>query len=267
MKTVFITGASTGIGLACAEYFHQQGWRVVATMRDPSRCDSRLKLPNVLVLPLDVTEMLSIENAVKEAFLTCGHIDAVINNAGYGLIGAFETFSDAQMRRQMDTNFFGILNVTKAFLPHFREQRHGCFVNITSVAGRVGFPWFSLYCASKFAVEGFTEALRFELEPFNIKVKLVEPGPVRTDFNSRSAENVSAENHPAYRDEVSSGARQFAHVIERGTSSAKIAEVIYRAATCPQEKFRFAGDVRAAIILLLRKLLPDAILYRLIKRS
>jgi NADP-dependent 3-hydroxy acid dehydrogenase YdfG len=185
-KTVLITGASTGIGKATAQLFQQQGWNVVATMRSPEKSPELSDLPNVLCLPLDVTKADTIQAAIDRAIAEFGTIDVLINNAGYALIGAFEACDMADIRGQFETNVFGLMEVTRAILPHFRLRQQGILVNVASMGGRVAFPIYSPYHATKWAVDGFSESLQYELRQFNIKVKIIEPGAIKTDFYSRS---------------------------------------------------------------------------------
>jgi NAD(P)-dependent dehydrogenase (short-subunit alcohol dehydrogenase family) len=186
-KTVLITGASSGIGLATARLFFERGWNVAATMRSPEHSElacapqDRIKL-----FRLDVTDKASVEAAVKEVMAAFGRIDVLVNNAGYGLIGLFEEMSEEQVRRQIDTNVLGVMNVTRAVLPHMRAQKSGRIVNVASVAGRLSLPLYTLYCASKWAVEGFSEALAFEVAQHGIQVKIIEPGAIKSEFFGRS---------------------------------------------------------------------------------
>lgn len=183
-KTVFITGSSSGIGRATAEIFSSRGWNVAATMRNPEKEEALGELPNVKLFPLDVLDNESVKNTIKEIVQVFGKIDVLVNNAGYAAIGPFEAAEEDQILRQFGTNVFGMMRVTKGILPHFRNHGGGMIINISSVAGRTSFPLFSLYNSTKWAVEGFTEALRYELRQFNIRVKLIEPGAIKTDFYS-----------------------------------------------------------------------------------
>lgn len=171
MKTVLITGCSSGYGLETARYFHEQGWRVVATMRTPNASVLPIS-ERIDVIPLDVTDPSSIAAAVAQA----GSIDAVVNNAGIGLLGAFEATPMSTVRELFETNTFGVMAMTQAFLPHFRAQRSGVVVNVTSSATLAPMPLVAPYTASKMAIEGFTASLALELDAFSVRVKLVEPG-------------------------------------------------------------------------------------------
>lgn len=187
-KTWFITGCSSGFGYELAQILLEAGHRVVVTARniETVRPFERRFAERALCLALDVTSSEQITAAVTQAIRHFGGIDVLVNNAGYGLIGAVEESTDAEARALFDTNFFGLLDVTRALLPHFREKKRGHIINLSSVAGLVGSAGFGLYNASKFAIEGLSEALSLELKPLGIAVTLVEPGPFRTAFLGRS---------------------------------------------------------------------------------
>ena len=184
----FITGASSGFGRYLAEYLVSLDAKVVATSRKIEGVeDLAMKYPgNVVALHLDVTEQHSIDKAMADAVARVGHIDVLVNNAGYGVAGAVEEVREAEYMPMFDTNLFGLINVTKAWLPQFRERRSGTIVNFSSIGGLIGSPGWGYYNATKFAVEGISQALAAELEPFGVHVMVVEPGPFRTDFLGRS---------------------------------------------------------------------------------
>jgi NAD(P)-dependent dehydrogenase (short-subunit alcohol dehydrogenase family) len=184
-KVWFITGSSTGFGRELAEEALAQGHRVVATARRPEVLQELTEeYPETArTVRLDVTQPEEVRAAISEALREFGRIDVVVNNAGYGAIGALEEYSDEQLRRQFETNFFGAVDVTRAALPVLRAQRSGHIINISSVGGFVSFPSGGLYCASKFALEAVSEALAAEVEAHGIKVTIVEPGAFRTAFN------------------------------------------------------------------------------------
>jgi len=186
-QTVLITGTSSGFGEATTKLFSERGWNVVATMRNPEANGTLQSGDKLLVARLDVEDPGSIETAITAGIERFGRIDTVVNNAGYGLFAIFEGASPEAVKQQFDVNLFGVMDVTRAILPHFRANRQGTIINVTSGAGVIGFPMASLYSASKFAIEGFTEALGYELYGLGIKVKLVEPGGAPgTGFMKRS---------------------------------------------------------------------------------
>lgn len=237
-KTIFITGASSGLGKASAKLFQRNGWKVIATMRKPENEVELSQLENISLLPLDVTNVEQINHTVNE--LIKNHsIDVVLNNAGYGLIGPLEAFSDEQITKQIDTNLLGVLRVTKAFTSHFREKRNGVFINITSSFGLVGFPTCSVYSATKFAVDGFSESLAHELDQFNIQVKVVAPGGIKTDFVTRSMDGA---NHDAYKELIAKVSEGYsAEQIENYAKAEDIAQVIFDAATDGKDQFRYVA--------------------------
>lgn len=241
MKTILITGSSSGIGKATARYFAERGWNVIATMRSPEKETELDKLENVLVTRLDVEQQETIQEAMKLGVERFGKIDVLLNNAGYGVMGIFEAASDKQIREQFEVNVFGLMSVIKTFLPHFRANKSGLIINISSVIGKIGFPAFSLYVATKFAVEGYTESLSYELASQNIGVKLVEPGVVKTDFFGRSLDFLSIESLPDYQEYFDSTQPGIQATLDSEATSTPelIAEMIYLAATDGTNKLRY----------------------------
>ncbi|MDQ0394863.1 oxidoreductase [Labrys monachus] len=209
-KTWFITGSSSGFGRAFADHALARGDTVVATARRASAlADLAEAAPErLLALALDVTRPADAEDALAAAVARFGRIDILVNNAGYGVVGAFEETPDAELRALMETNFFGAMNVTRAALPILRGQRSGAIVNISSLGGQLSFAGFSAYSATKFALEGVSEALALEVAPFGIKVLIVEPGQFRTNLAGPSMRHMPVID--AYRDVVG-GTRAFAH--------------------------------------------------------
>jgi NAD(P)-dependent dehydrogenase (short-subunit alcohol dehydrogenase family) len=199
---VLVTGASSGIGRATVSACAARGWSVAATMRQPDAAGDLAALPGVVVLSLDVTSADSVESAVATTVATFGRLDVVVNNAGYAIDGVFEGADDATIRRQFETNVFGLMRVTRAAIPVMRRQQGGTIVQVASMGGRVTFPLYSVYHGTKWAVEGFSESLAFELRPFGIRMRLVEPGAIRTDFYGRSREPIGAPIGAGYDDLV-----------------------------------------------------------------
>ena len=179
----FVTGASKGLGAAITKEALDNGYKVVAAARNPGAARKALgDCPNLFCVKLDLLDEQSIQNAVQEAMGKFGRIDVLVNNAGYGLLGYFEEFSDTLIRRQMETNVFGLMSLCRTVLPGMRKQHSGWIVNFSSTSGIKSVEGGAVYSASKFAVEGFTEGLSIELKPFGIKCLIVEPGAFRTDF-------------------------------------------------------------------------------------
>lgn len=202
-KTWFITGASRGLGLEITKAVLAAGNKVVATVRSkPEVIASELNNDNLYVISLDVTDEIQVGEAVKQAVAKFGKIDVLVNNAGFGLLGAIEEATDADIRHMYDTNVFGVLNVLRHMLPILRKQRSGHIINITSVGGLTGSAGWGLYNSTKFAVEGISEALSKELAPLNIFVTAVEPGYFRTNFLDNSSLNTIPNSIDDYRDTV-----------------------------------------------------------------
>jgi NAD(P)-dependent dehydrogenase (short-subunit alcohol dehydrogenase family) len=257
MKTVLITGSSSGIGRATVKYFAARGWQVAATMRTPAKETELGQLPNVKLFPLDVLDEASIAQAVADTIRTFGSLDVVVNNAGYGAVGAFEAASPEQVKRQFDTNVFGVMNVVRAVLPHFRQQRRGQVINVASMGGRITFPLYSLYHGTKWAVEGFSEALQFEVEQFGIRVKIIEPGAIKTDFYDRSMDLFKKEGLNDYDNYQ---ALTFPNMQQAGADAPGpevVARTIFRAATDGSRKLRYPVGSNAPLLLFLRRLLGD----------
>ena len=254
-KTIFITGASSGLGKATAKLFAEQGWNVIATMRKPENETELNTIENITLLPLDVTNTEQIKLTTNEA-LALGEIDVVFNNAGYGLGGVFESTSDEQLTRQINTNLLGVMRVTQAFIPHFREKKSGLFISTTSIGGLMSFPFFSVYHASKWALEGWSESLAFELGSHGIQVKTVSPGGILTDFAGRS---LDMSMHEAYAADL----QKLTNVMmdperQKTYSTAKqIADVIFEAATDGQSKLRYVAGEDAKAMYAQRKEVGD----------
>lgn len=257
MPTILITGASSGIGKATALRFHAEGWNVIATMRDPATSDFA-ELDNVLVTRLDVTDPASIIAAVTAGIDRFGAIDVLLNNAGYGAYGPLEAFSTDRIRRQFDTNVIGLLEVTKAVLPHMRTRRSGAIVNISSIGGQVTFPLGTLYHGTKFAVEGLSEALHYELEPLGIRVRIVEPGMIQTDFGGRSFDFAMDDGLTDYAPTAEAMGRLFGKLASNPSSPEVVADVIWRAANASDDRLRFRAGADAVDLLDRRKQQDDA---------
>lgn len=238
-KTIFITGASAGLGKATAKLFQSRGWNVIATMRNPEKETDLTQLANVTLLPLDVTNSEQIKSTVAKA-ISLHLVDVVFNNAGYGLMGAMEALSDEQILREFNTNLLGVLFVTKAFIPHFREKKSGLFISTTSIGGIIGFPLHSIYHATKFALEGWSEGMSFELGLHNIGIKTVAPGGIITDFTGRSLDRAS---HPEYLDLENKLFSTIDAMMQSASTAEQIAEVVYQAATDGKDQIRYmAGE-------------------------
>lgn len=257
-NTIFITGASSGIGRATAKHFHTQGWNVVATMRAPERETELTALDRVLVTRLDVQDTGSIDAAVAAGLSRFGRIDALLNNAGYGAYGPLEATSLEKIRRQFDVNVVGLLATTKALLPHFRANRGGTIVNISSMGGRITFPLGTLYHGSKFAVEGLSEALHYELGPIGVRVKIIEPGAIKTEFAGRSFDFSNEPALPEYQPLVQSLFGALGPMMANAAAPELVAEAIFRAVTDGTSQLRYEVGPDAVQLLAGRRAADDA---------
>lgn len=257
-KTIFITGASSGIGKATVKFFHDKSWNVIATMRSPEK-EAELKgLDNVLVTALDVTKADTITEAVSAGIERFGQIDVLLNNAGYGAYGPLEAFSMDKIERQFDTNVIGLLATTKALLPHFRANKSGTIVNISSIGGQMTFPLGTLYHGTKFAVEGLSESLHYELSPFGVKVKIVEPGMIKTDFGGRSFDFTNDESMTEYQETIGKLFAAFGASGEVASEPEVVSEVIWQSVTDGTDTLRYQAGADAVALLDKRKSEDDA---------
>ena len=244
MKTVLITGCSSGYGLETARHFHAQGWNVVATMRTP-REDVLPRSDRLRVVALDVTKPERIAAALK----ACGPIDVLVNNAGIGLFGAFEATPMATVRDVFETNTFGVMAMTQAVLPQLRARRSGVVVNVTSSATLAPMPMVAVYTASKMAIEGFTGSLALELEAFNVRVKLVEPGyGPTTRFTSNTGprmEGLIPEAYAPFAQRIFASLAQGPAAV---TTESDVAEVVWRAANDASGQLRFPAGADAVAL-------------------
>lgn len=252
-QTILITGASSGIGKETAKLFQSKGWNVIATMRNPEQETVLNKLEHVLVTKLDVLDLDSIRQAVNEGIQKFGSIEVLLNNAGYGAYGPLESFPREKILRQFNTNVIGLLDVTRAVLPHFRENRKGIIINVSSMGGKITFPLGSLYHGTKFAVEGISESLRYEVEQFGGSVKIIEPGAIATDFAGRSFDFHNDEKLGAYQNIVTKIMSAFPQMIKNASPTSIVSKVIYEAATDGKSKLRYMAGKDAKLYGLLNK--------------
>ena len=256
-QTILITGASTGIGKSTALLFADNGWNVVATMRTPENGAELATRDNVHVTRLDVTDETSIKAAVVESIETFGRIDVLLNNAGYGAYGPLEAFPMENVRRQFDTNVIGLIATTKAVLPHMRANGSGTIVNVSSIGGQMTFPLGALYHGSKFAVEGISEAMSYELKAAGIKTKIIEPGGVKTDFGGRSFDFTNDESMTEYQPVVQALFKAFEGAMTASEPEV-VAECIWTAVTDGTDQLRYHATPDAVSLLTARKDQDDA---------
>ncbi|MBO0793143.1 MAG: SDR family oxidoreductase [Ktedonobacteraceae bacterium] len=251
-QTVLITGSSSGIGQATAQLFVERGWNVVATARNPEAV-TRSASGTLLALPLDVTDEASIAAAVAATMTRFGSIDVLVNNAGYGLFGPLEGTSAEQLEAQFRTNVFGVAAMIRQVVPFMRQRHDGTIITISSTGGRVASPFAAAYHASKYALEGLCESLRFELRPQGIRVKLVEPGHVKTGF----ARALTWATHDAYEPHLSNWRAQVIQSDDHAPGCEGVARVIFNAAT--DQSWRLRYPAQAGSILALHAALPDTL--------
>lgn len=267
-KTVLITGASSGFGFETAKFFQKNNWNVIATMRTPQNDLGLAAFPNVLVTKLDVADKLSVTKAVENGIDKFGSIDVLVNNAGYGSLGILEAASDEEIKKQFEVNVFGLIDVTKAVLPIMRSRKSGLIINISSVGGRITFPYFSLYHATKFAVEGLTEALQYELNSLGIKVKLIEPGGYKTNFAGSSMSFYGIDTYKDYQE----GFDQFTKTVMQSSdiqnkNIIEVAEKIYEAANDNIDQLRYPVGSSAIHLLEAREKMDDVAFKQMIAKQ
>jgi Short-chain alcohol dehydrogenase of unknown specificity len=255
-KTIFITGASTGIGKETALYFASKGWNVAATMRTPEKEQTLKSIPNVKTFHLDVMDEESIHQAITDTIAAFNSIDVVYNNAGYALVGAFEAMSNENIKRQLETNIIGVMNVTRAILPHFRAKKGGTIINTTSMGGLLTFPLYSVYHATKWALEGFMESLQFELRQFNIKVKNVEPGVIKTDFYDRSLDFATKPGLTTYDSYVSIANKNMLKESNNAPGPLVVAKKVFKAANDGSYRLRYPVGGNGPLLIFIRWMLP-----------
>ena len=252
-KTVMITGASSGIGRAAAELMARSGWQVAATSRDTAALSVLTSTPGVAAFRLDVTDEAGIDQSVAAVLERFGGIDVLVNNAGFGQFGPLEGTTPDQIELQFRTNLFGALSLIRRVMPSMRERGGGTIINVSSIGGRVAAPFASLYHATKFAMEGFSEAFRYEASLHNVRVKLIEPGHFKTGFIGRSLRLAS---HPSYETPLRNYMEWVHHEDRKAPGPEPVAHAILRAAEDPSARLRY--PVHGAVTLALSRLMPDS---------
>ncbi len=262
-KVALITGCSSGIGYETALTLARNGFCTYAGVRNTKNSDTlekkiaKEKL-DLNILQLDVNDKSSIENAVNRIKTEEKRIDVLINNAGYGLVGFFEELRLDEIRNQFETNFFGVLTVTKKVIPLMREQKSGTIINISSGAGQVGFPGISAYVSTKFAIEGFSESLMYELFPFGIRVIIIEPGVIKTNFfHNCIVPEKSSKKSSSYSNSLKKIQKNIELMQEHATHPIEVAKVILQALKTDEPKQRYVVGNDAAMILEAKKSLSD----------
>jgi short-subunit dehydrogenase len=262
-QVVLITGCSSGIGYETALMLARNGFHTFATMRNTKKSDSleeiiKKERLDLIIRELDVNDDTSIENTINCIKREANRIDVLINNAGYGLVGFFEDLTLDEIRNQFETNFFGVLNITKKIIPIMRLQKSGIIINVSSGAGQVGFPGISAYVSTKFAIEGFSESLMYELFPYGIKVVIIEPGVIKTDFfrNCIVSEHSMKKSSP-YSRSLGKFQKNVELMQEHATSPIDVAKVILQVLGNNEPKQRYIVGNDVAMILEAKKNLSD----------
>ncbi len=235
MKTIFITGASAGLGKATAKLFQSKGWQVIATMRSPEKETELSQLPNITLLPLDVTNTAQIRETVQKA-ISKATLMWYSTMPAIGLIGPLESYSEEQVRSQFETNFFGVIWVTQAFIPYFKQRKQGLFITTTSLCGLVTYPLCSIYNASKWGLEGWSESMSYELAQYGIGIKTVAPGGIKSNYMNV----MQVAQHEAYDPLMQRMTEGFTDgTLMEFTEAENIAAVVYQAATDQQDKLTY----------------------------
>lgn len=267
-KSILITGCSSGIGRMTAKYFNEKGWNVAATVRKFSDEDKELTDLGMLVTELDVTKEDTIQKAVAETVEKFDKVDVLLNNAGYGSYGILEATPEKAIRMQFDVNVIGTLMVSKNVIPYMRKAGEGTIINISSMGGKITFPLGTLYHGSKFAVEGMSEALSYELEPIGLKVKMIEPGMINTNFEETTMKNLAVDpsqtEYALFLEKVMAGMKN------AGSNSSEpilVAEKIYEAATDGKNQLRYIAGPDAEQIIAARKQMDDDSYMAMMKQN
>jgi NAD(P)-dependent dehydrogenase (short-subunit alcohol dehydrogenase family) len=272
-KVAVVTGSSSGIGFETSLTLARSGFLTYATMRNLGKgatiksVAAKEGLP-IRVVQLNVTEGRSINDAIHSIKSDVDKIDVLVNNAGYGLNGAFEDLAMEEIKAQYETNLFGVIRVTQAVLPIMRKQKSGIIVNISSGAGRFGYPGGSAYVSTKFAIEGLSESMAYELEPFGIRVVLVEPGVIKTNFvNSIVAAKKSQDPNSPYAQLMQNVATSFQHMIEGGSSTDVVAKVVLKAVTSENPTLRYLAGKDVETWIKGKKSMSDEEFYKMMKEN
>lgn len=273
-RIALITGTSSGFGLLTAIQLAGQGYKVIATMRDLGRkgelerqADQAGLLQQIHFLTMDVTDHASIEAVINSVQDTFGRIDVLVNNAGFAIGGFIEEITMEEWRRQMETNFFGVVAVTRAVLPIMRKQRSGMIINMGSISGLSGFPGYAPYAASKFAIEGFSESLRHEMSPFGIRVVLIEPGSFRTPIWGKGMEQIRLNEDSPYKERLAAVLRYSKHTAENAPDPQQVAALIGRITKMRAPRLRYPIGKGTRTLIIGKTLLPWKWLERIIAKE
>ena len=268
-----VTGSSSGIGLATSIALARNGYLTYATMRNLAKRDSIQSIAEKQHLPirtvqLDVTDENSVKNAIQSILSEAGRIDVLVNNAGYGLTGAFEDIEIDEIKALYETNLFGVIRVTQAVLPTMRKQRSGRIINISSGAGRIGYPGGSAYVSSKFALEGLSESMAYEIEQFGIRTVLVEPGFVKTNFGENIAKKAQDPNSPYSQMMIQMKSSSYRRrMVENASDADLVASVIIEAVTAKEPNLRYLAGEDVQQLVATKKNMSDEEFQKMIRQG
>ena len=270
-KVAIVTGSATGIGHEIATHLARNGFRTYASMRNLQKANGITEMAKNENLPLtpiqlDVTDNISITKAIDTVINESGRIDVLVNNAGYGLVGSIEDMSVEELKAQYETNVFGVFRVTKAVLPHMRKQHSGSIINISSIAGRIALPLYSAYVSTKFAIEGLSESMAYELEPFGIKVVIIEPGAIKTNFRREQAAKGSSEDSP-YSSMMQSPSNAIEKMLKHRLYPEEVAKTVIQAIENPKPKLRYIVGKDAEELIELRRTSTDEEFLRIVGQN
>jgi len=262
-RVILITGASSGIGRACAEHLASLGHRVYGTSRRatfPEQPHPDSTCDGITMIPMDVTDDASVRRGVCYVVDAEGRLDVVVNNAGMGIAGAVEDTAIEEAREQLETSFFGVLRVSRAALPVMREQRDGLIINVSSVAGAIGIPFQAMYSAAKFAVEGLSEALRLEVAPLGVRVVVVEPGDFCTGFTGSRRRTAASLTNPAYAEACCRALEVMEHDEAAGGPPTPVARLVARIVASRSPRLRYSvGPLPERAAIVLKGLVPQRV--------
>ena len=260
-KVVLVTGVSSGIGRETAQLLAQRGFTVFGSARNPGRVEA---VPGVELVRLDVTDNASVIESVHSVIRRTGRLDALVNNAGYALVGALEESGIQEAHEQFETNFFGVLRMVNAVLPTMRDQLSGRIVNISSVVGIIPEPYMGLYVASKHALEGYTETLDHEVRQFGIQVSLVEPGFTRTSFGANG--KTTGMILSAYADQREQALAFIQRQVLNGADPRQVAKAVLHSLTAASPRLHYRVGIPVKLVIALKALLPEAAFYQVVRR-
>ena len=270
-KVAIVTGSAAGIGYEIAIHLAKNGFRTYASMRNLQKANGITEMAKNENLPLsliqlDVTDDISITKAIDKVINESGRIDVLVNNAGYGLIGSIEDMSVEELKAQYETNVFGTFMVTKAVLPYMRKEHGGSIINISSIAGRIALPLYSAYVSTKFAIEGLSESMAYELEPFGIRVAIIEPGAIKTNFRREQAAKGSSEDSP-YSSMMQSPSKAIEKMLKHRLYPEEVAKAVIQAIENPKPKLRYIVGKDAEELIELRRKISDEEFFHMVGQN